>query len=241
VGCTPSFDTRAQKIARDLIKIFQAGEISFGFLGEQEPCSGEEVLSVGHLPYFKDLSKKAIKTFKDWNVTHLVTIDPHSYDAFKNHYKTDHHSQSNIPIPIHYPEYLAENLNKGRLSFNSQKNTINKRITFHDPCYLARHNNIFDYPRDVLKALPGVELIEMKNNRDQTICCGGGGGRMWLETNPEERFSDIRVAEALETGAEILATACPYCISCLEDSIKVKGIDDLVVLDIAEIVAFALD
>ncbi len=241
VGCTASYDTRAQKIAKDLIKVLQIAGISFGILGEHEPCSGEEVLSIGHSPYFNDLSNNAASIFNSRKVDKLITTDPHSYDAFKNHYKSSTQDQLDMPIPYHYTEYLAEMIKVGRLSLDNQRHITRQSITYHDPCYLSRHNRIIEAPRFVLESIPGVELVEMENTGNETLCCGGGGGRMWLDTAPGERFSDFRVMEALETGAEILATACPYCISCLEDSIKVQGIEHLSVMDIAEIVFLSLN
>jgi Fe-S oxidoreductase len=241
VGCTASYDTRAQKIALNLIKIFQAVGISFGILGEQEPCSGEEVLSIGHTPYFRELCENAVNTFRSWKVSTLVTSDPHSYDAFKNHYNSTHKNLPDLLIPFHYTEFLWKIIKDGRLTFNSHNPLSQHKITYHDPCYLSRHNDVIEAPRNVLRAIPGVNLVEMENTGANTLCCGGGGGRMWLDTAPGERFSDLRVTEAQDTGAEILATACPYCISCLDDSLKDKGINDLIVMDIAEIVALALD
>ncbi|MBM3145604.1 MAG: (Fe-S)-binding protein [Chloroflexi bacterium] len=230
VGCTASYDSRAQKVARALVKIFQAAGVSFGILGEDEPCCGEEVLSVGHKLYFREMAEKATKTLRERGVTQLVTTDPHSYDAFKNHY-------NDAIQPLHYTQYLAHLIDQGRLTPRSPIPNSQSLITFHDPCYLSRHNAEIEAPRKVLSAIPGVELVEMPNIADDTLCCGGGGGRMWLETEAGERFSDLRVEEALSTGARILATACPYCIACLEDSVKAKGIEDLAVMDVAEIVA----
>jgi Fe-S oxidoreductase len=229
VGCAASYETRAQKIALALVEIFQKSGVAFGILGEEEPCSGEEVLSVGHKPYFQEISEKAAETLKSRGVTRLITTDPHSYDSFKNHYP-------NTFQPLHYTQYLDELLTQNRLSLKY----LDVTITYHDPCYLARHNAEMISPRRVLSAIPGVKLVEMENIVEDTLCCGGGGGRMWIDTAAGERFSDLRVVEALETGAKILATACPYCISCLEDSVKGQTIENLAVKDIAEIVALAL-
>ena len=233
VGCTASYDTRAQKVAHAVVKLLNAAGVSFGTLGEDEPCSGEEVLSVGHKHYFREMADNATNTFQDGGVTRIVTTDPHSYDAFQNHY-------GDAIQPLHYTQYIAQLLEQDRLKFQSPISNLQSRVTFHDPCYLSRHNDEIKAPRKVLNAIPGVELVEMPNNAQDTLCCGGGGGRMWLETDPRERFSDLRVEEALSTGAQILATSCPYCIACLEDSVKAQGIKDLLVMDVAEIAALAL-
>jgi Fe-S oxidoreductase len=233
VGCTASYDNRAQKVARALVEIFNAAEVPFGTLGEDEPCSGEEVLSVGHKPYFHEIAEKAGQVFEQHQVTRLVTSDPHSYDAFKQHYPR-------AIQPLHYTQYLAQLVDQGRLDLKSVAADFKAKVTYHDPCYLSRHNHETEAPRRVLEALPGVTLVEMENTGVDTLCCGGGGGRMWLETEAGERFSDLRVAEALDTGADILVTACPYCIACIEDSVKGQGIKDLAVLDLAEVVAMAM-
>jgi Fe-S oxidoreductase len=230
VGCAASYETRAQVVAESVVKVLRAAGVAFGTLGDQEPCSGEEVLSVGHQPYFREIAERTRTLFKARGVTQLVTSDPHSYDAFKNHSKID-----DFAVPQHYTQFLALLLDQGRLTFKSTETPKPVKITFHDPCYLARHNAETEAPRKVLGAIPGVTLVEMENHSSDTLCCGGGGGRMWIDTAAGERFSDLRVMEALETGADILATACPYCISCLEDSVKAKGIKGLVVRDVAEI------
>jgi len=233
VGCTASYETRAQKVAQALVKILRFAEVAFGTLGELEPCSGEEVLSLGHKPYFQEIAQKAATTFKERGVTRLVTTDPHSYDAFKNHYPDSIQ-------PVHYSQYLAELIEDDRLHLKFNINDTPVKIAFHDPCYLARHNAEIEAPRRVLAAIPGVEIVELMNTGVDTLCCGGGGGRMWIDTPPGERFSNIRISEAVETGIDILVTACPYCIACLEDSVKGQRIGNLAVMDLAEVVAMAL-
>ncbi len=233
VGCTTSYDRRAQSIAFALIKLFEASGVRFGVLGDDEPCSGEEVLSVGHKHYFYEISQKASQVLKDRGVTKMVTTSPHTYDVFKNHYPTFNENFQ----PIHYTQFLVELIENSRLEFHKLSK---RKITFQDPCYLARHNEEINAPRKVLEAIPGLELTEMENHGGNTLCCGGGGGRMWLETAPGERFSDYRVKEIINTGANILVTSCPYCISCLEDSLKAQNIHELEVLDVAELAVLAL-
>jgi Fe-S oxidoreductase len=233
IGCTTAYDRRAQKIGHALIQLMSAAGVKFGVLGDKEPCSGEEVLSVGHKAYFMDIAKGTADLFAERNVEKMITTSPHTYDVFLNHYP----SVSDRFLPQHYTEFLAELIADGRLKF---KKKLEKKVTFQDPCYLARHNNQYTAAREILEAIPGVELEEMSNNRQDTLCCGGGGGRMWLETAPGERFSDLRVQQALETKAAVLTTACPYCISCLEDSCKAQRLQSIEVLDVAEIAAMAL-
>jgi Fe-S oxidoreductase len=135
---------------------------------------------------------------------------------------------------IHFSQYLAKLVKEGKLNF---KKELNKKVTYHDSCYLGRHNNIYDEPRNILQSIPGVKLVEMANNRENSLCCGGGGGRIWEETKKGERFSDIRLEQAIAVGANILATACPYCTSMLEDSVTTLNKSDVIeVKEISEMV-----
>ncbi len=233
VGCTSSFDQRAQKVARSLVKIFEAAGVKFGTLGDDEPCCGESVLNVGNKAYFQEVVDKAAKIYEENGVGKVVTISPHCYDVLKNHYPAINQDFE----AVHYSQYIAFLIKEERLKFDKAKDL---KVTFQDPCYLARHNDEKLAPRTVLNSLPGVELHEMEYTGTDTLCCGGGGGRMYLETEAGERFSDMRVEEARRTGASVLVTACPSCISCMEDSVKAKKINDLVVMDLAEIGALAL-
>jgi Fe-S oxidoreductase len=233
VGCTSSYDDRARRVAHALVDLLRAANVPFGVLGDDEPCCGEAALSVGHLPYFQEIAEHAARVFREKGVTRLVTISPHCYDVFKNHYPR----AGAALAPLHYTQYLAELIEAGRLSFDR---AAKLKVTFHDPCYLARRNGECEAPRRVLQAIPGVELVEMERSRSDALCCGGGGGRMWLETAAGERFSDLRVEEARATGAQVLATACPFCTACLEDSLKAQRVKEPVVLDVAEIAAQAL-
>lgn len=234
VGCTSSYDRRAQRIARSLVRLLKAAGVSFGYLGDGEPCCGEAVLSVGHKPYFREISQQTARLFLEKGVAHLVAISPHCYDVFKNHYPRM--LAENGMLIQHYSQYLAQILEEGRLRF---ERPLDLTVTFQDPCYLGRHNQDYQSPRRILKAIPGVELVEMERCGVDGLCCGGGGGRMWLETAAGERFSDLRVMEAAQTGAGVLATACPFCIVCLEDSAKVMKTEKLQVMDLSEIAALA--
>ena len=201
------------------------------------------MLSVGHLEYFREIACKTLATFQDHGVSTLVTISPHCYDVFKNHYPSDDPA-TRLQV-FHYTQYLALLLDEGRLSFGEKKPSAGnekgkKIITFQDPCYLGRHNQEYEAPRKILNAIPDIELVEMHHHKETGLCCGGGGGRMWLATDPGERFSDLRATEFVQTGAEVLATACPFCVVCMEDSVKGLADRDRLVLDIAEIASEAL-
>ncbi len=233
VGCTASYDRRAQNLAHSLIQIFRALKVPYGVLGEKEPCCGEMVLRLGHLTYFMEIAEAGAKIFRERRVGKLVAISPHCYDVFLNHYPEVNESFK----PFHYTEYLASILDWDELPFQT---SFDRKVTYHDPCFLGRRNQHYEAPRKVMENIPGLTLVEMENYGPEGLCCGGGGGRMWMETDPNERFSDLRVQEAASTGASVIATACPYCITYLEDSIKSLHIEGLEVLDIAEIAAEVL-
>ncbi|MFH0946089.1 MAG: (Fe-S)-binding protein [Planctomycetota bacterium] len=234
VGCYYSYDPRLQKVAAATVNILNQAGVDFGILGAKESCCGESIRKAGNEEVFKTLAKENIKAFIDNGVKKILVSSPHCYHTFKNEYSE---FMVNFEV-VHITEYLAELIESGRLELNGE---ILKKVTYHDPCYLGRHNGIYDQPRDVLKRVPGLELVEMPESREDSLCCGGGGGRIWAETPKKERFSDLRVAQAKEVGAEVLATSCPYCVSNFEESKLSLGEDEpLVIKDITEIIQEAL-
>ena len=229
-GCYPSFDPRAKKIATATAKILNTAGVDFGILGAKENCCGESIRKTGDEELFKRLAKENIKTFIDNGVKKILVSSPHCYHTFKNEYPE---FMVNFEV-IHITQYLFELMNEGRLEFTRE---FTKKITYHDPCYLGRHNGIYDEPREVLKKVPGLELNEMPESRVDSLCCGGGGGRVWMETQKGERFGDLRMAQAVEVGAELLVTSCPYCITMFEDSRVTMGMDEKIeIRDITEII-----
>ncbi len=233
IGCTSSYDRRSQRISKALANILQHAGVTFGVIGEDEPCCGEAVLSVGHRPYFEEVAERAAQVFKARSVSRLMTVSPHCYDVFLNEYTSVHESF----FPMHYTQVLDELLTTNRLVL---RGTLEERVTYQDPCFLGRRNQSFEAPRRILESIKSLEFVEMEHSREDALCCGGGGGRMWMETPANERFSDMRVREAVGTDASLIATSCPYCVACLEDSIKALKIPNLRVLDIAEIVSEVL-
>jgi Fe-S oxidoreductase len=239
VCCTAAYDLRVQPVARALVRAFQAAGLDFGTLGTEESCCGSGVRRLGEKGLFEMLVEENGELFRSVGASRLVTTSPHCFNTFKNEYGLD-----GIEV-LHYTQLIAELIEQGRLELS---NEVNKKITYHDPCFLGKQNHVFDEPRAILKAIPGVELVEMDRNRERSLCCEGGGGRMWAEgTNLEERLAFQRVQEAAETGAEILAVACPFCLLTLEDAVKVQGLDEadqdgrtLQVMDIMELVDQAL-
>ena len=234
VGCTVSYDGRAQKVAKALLRLFEAAGVRYGILAD-EPCCGEAALSLGHRPYYEDLVGDAFRKFRERGVKRLVTTSPHCYDAFL---QADPEANADAPIHVsHYTEFLDALVRDQRLSF---RKSLDLTVTYHDPCYLGRHHREFDAPRRVLGAIPGVKPVEMAHAGPDAICCGGGGGGMWQDVPPDERMANVRVLEALDTGAQVIVTSCPYCITCLEDGLKALKKAEVKVLDLAEIAAMAL-
>jgi Fe-S oxidoreductase len=234
-GCYLSYDPRLKKVARATANILNLAGVDFGILGSKENCCGESIRKTGDEELFKRLAKENIKTFIDNGVKKILVSSPHCYHTFKNEYPE---FRVNFEV-VHISQYLFELVNQGRLQL---KKDYRKKVTYHDPCYLGRHNGIYDEPRGVLKKIPGLELNELPESRSDSLCCGGGGGRVWMETQKGERFCDLRIEQALGVGAEVLATSCPYCITMLEDSrITMDVAEKIEVKDITEIIQEAIE
>ncbi len=234
VGCYYSYDPRLQKAAIATANVLKQAGVDFGILGSAESCCGESIRKTGNEEVFKSLAKENIKAFIDNGVKRVLVASPHCYHTFKNEYPE---FMVNFDV-VHISQFLQELIEQGRLEI---KGEFKKRVTFHDPCYLGRHNGIYDQPRDVLKKVPGLELVEMPDSRGNSLCCGGGGGRIWAETPKEERFSDLRVAQAREVGADVLATSCPYCVSNFEESrLALEDGEAPEIKDITEVIHEAL-
>jgi Fe-S oxidoreductase len=231
VGCYLSYDPRMKKVATATANILNKAGVKFGILGDKESCCGESIRKTGSEEVFRNLAKENIKTFIDNGVKKIIVSSPHCYHTFKNEYPE---FMVHFEV-VHMNQYLLELINDGRLEL---KGEFPKTVTYHDPCYLGRHNGIYDEPRDVLKKIPGLELVEMADHGKNSLCCGGGGGRIWMDTPKEERFSDIRLEQANEVGAQVLATSCPYCITNFEESrLNLVFEDVLEIKDITEIVS----
>lgn len=237
VGCEGSYDTRAQQTARALAKVLQKASVSFGVLGNEENCDGNEVSKLGEEALFEMLAQDNIARFKSLGVKKIVTLSPHSYNAIKNDYpKYD----GNFEV-LHYTQLLQNLIHEGKLSISGKLNT---RVTYHDPCFLGRWNGEYDAPRAILNSIPGVQLIEMEKTKDGALCCGGGGGNFYIDSlgGSEDSPARRRVREAKKTGANVLAVACPNCLTMLEDAVKAEGLEGgLAVKDISEIVKEACD
>ncbi len=234
VCCTSAYEARGQKIAKAMVKVLSATGVSFGVIGEEESCCSESMRKIGDEELFMNTAEKNIKLYKEKGVKKIIATSPHCYYTLTKEYPE---FGGDFEV-VHYIQLLAGLLEAGKLKLSG---TLDKKVTYHDPCYLGRHNDIYDEPRALISAVTGGNLVEMKRVRNESLCCGAGGGRLWMETKPEWRFSDIRIHEACETGAPILATACPYCISMLEDSRKtVNKEDEIAIKDISELIAEVL-
>jgi len=228
--CYCSYDSRLRKVARATADILNRAGVDFGILGALENCCGESIRKAGDEEVFKRLAKENIKTFIDHGVKKILVSSPHCYHTFKNEYPE---FMVNFEV-VHISQYLIQLINEGRLELTKE---YRKKVTWHDPCYLGRHNGIYDEPREVLKRIPGLVLNEMAESRVDSLCCGGGGGRIWMETPKGERFCDLRIGQAIDCGAEVLVTACPYCITNFEDSRLTLGHGEVIeIKDITEIV-----
>ena len=230
VGCYLSYDSRMKKVATATANILNKAGVKFGILGDKESCCGESIRKTGSEEVFKNLAKENIKTFIDNGVKKIIVSSPHCYHSFKNEYPE---FMVNFEV-VYISQYILELINEGRLELTGE---FAKKVTYHDPCYLGRHNDIYDEPREALKKIPGLELVEMTDSRKNSLCCGGGGGRIWMDTPKEERFSDLRLEQANEVGAQVLVTSCPYCITNFEESrLNLEYEDILEIKDITEIV-----
>jgi Fe-S oxidoreductase len=229
-GCYPCYDPRGRKIARATAAILIRAGVSYGILGEKESCCGESIRKAGEEELFKRLARENIANFVAAGVKKILVSSPHCYHTFKNEYPE---FMVHFEV-VHINQYLFELLREGRLELTGE---YPKRVTYHDPCYLGRHNQVYDEPREILKLVPGLELVEMVDHHFDSLCCGGGGGRIWMETPKEERFSDLRLAQAVASGAEVLATSCPYCITNFEESsLSLAEDEKLEIKDITEII-----
>jgi succinate dehydrogenase/fumarate reductase iron-sulfur protein len=230
VCCSPSYDARNQEIAVSMAQIFRRMGVDFAILGNEEWCCGDHILRLGEKGLFEMLAEHNVSLFKKYGFNTIVTLSPHCYHTFKND-----KPYTDIGLNVqHYTQFLSEAIKNGKLRPNK---AIKKKVTYHDPCFLGKRSGVYDEPREILRAIPGLELIEMRRSRENSFCCGGGAGRIWTEeATPENRPCVNRAREALELGVEVIATACPFCVTTLEDAVKVLDAEDkIVVKDISEL------
>lgn len=229
VGSMGAFDNRSQKIALAFAKLLNEAKVKFAILGNKEKNSGDTPRRLGNEFLFQELAMANIKEFEKHQIKKIVTIDPHAYNIFKNEYP-DFGFQAEV---YHHTELLYQLIQEGRLK---PKFKVDEKITFHDSCYLGRYNEVYDPPREILKAIPGITLVEMNRNRENGMCCGAGGGLMWMEEDVGQRVNVARTEQALEVNPSIISSGCPYCLTMLSDGTKAKEVeDDVGTYDVAEL------
>lgn len=234
VSSMGSYDNRSQKIALAFAKLLNKAGVSFAILGNKEMNSGDTARRIGNEFLFQEIAEKNIKEFEKNNVKKIVTIDPHAYNIFKNEYP-DFGLEAEV---LHHTQLLYDLVKEGKLV---PKGRIDKRLTYHDSCYLGRYNGVYDPPREILKAIPGLELVEMERSFDNGMCCGAGGGLMWSEETTGHRINVARTEQALAVNPAMISTACPYCLTMISDGTKAKDVDqDISTMDVAEILALSV-
>ncbi|QDS37291.1 heterodisulfide reductase-related iron-sulfur binding cluster [Brevibacillus brevis] len=234
VGSMGSFDLRSQKISQAFVKLMHEAGVKFAILGNEEKNSGDTARRIGNEFLFQQLAQENIALFEAYEVKKIVTCDPHAFNTFKNEYP-----EFGLNAEVyHHSELLAEWMKEGKLKPTKE---VKERITYHDSCYLGRYNEIYDKPRVILEAIPGVEVVEMKRSGCDSMCCGAGGGLMWMEEHEGSRVNVTRTEQALEVKPTEIASACPYCLTMMNDGIKTKEQEDHVkTRDVAEILADAI-
>lgn len=234
VGSMGSYDNRSQKIALSFAKLLNVAGVKFAILGNKEKNSGDTARRLGNEFVFQELAANNIAEFESNDVKKIVTIDPHAYNIFKNEYP-DFGLEAEV---YHHTEVLYELVRDGRLK---PQYAVNETITFHDSCYLGRYNNVFDAPREILKSISGVKLVEMTRNRETGMCCGAGGGLMWMEEETGHRINVARTEQALEVNPTVISAGCPYCLTMLTDGTKAKEMEEKVsTYDVAELLEKAV-
>lgn len=234
VGCLGSFDARNQRIAQALAQVLTEAGVRFGILGKEESCCGDPARRPGNEYLFQMMAQANVELFNTYGVKKVLTGCPHCFNTLKNEYPQ---FGGDYEV-IHHSEFVDSLIKEGRIRL---ANRVEQAITYHDPCYLGRYNDVYDAPRAVLEAIPGVELTEMKRTRNNALCCGAGGGRMWIEEHNGRRMNQNRMQDALDTGAPTLAASCPFCTSMFEDGIKGKDAGDQIrLMDIAELVSLSM-
>lgn len=232
--CYQAYDPIHQRVARATVNVLNKAGVDFGILGAELLCCGESIRKSGSESLWQSLAQNNIRVFEEAGVKKILVTSPHCYHTFKEEYPA---VGGDFEV-IHFSQYLDELIEEGKLKFTKE---LNKKVTYHDSCCLGRHMGIYDVPRKNLQSIPGIEVVEMGETREDALCCGGCAGGIWMETKKGERFSDLRLDEAIETGAKVMAISCPYCKLNFDDSVLSSGKEEVIeVKDIAELVQEAL-
>jgi len=234
VCCTVAYDPRVQVLAKNLADLLNKAGVDYGFIGESEACCASEVHHLGEEDLFLEMVESNTELLNEYVADRIVTISPHCFSSFKNQYPA---VKAKV---IHYTQLIAELLEAKKLIFNKE---YPHKIVFHDPCFLGKQNGIYAEPRTILGHIPGAEVVEFERRRERSLCCEGGGGKMWVESeSKKERLAETRARDAGALGASILAVACPFCVLTLDDAIKAKGLEEqLRVAELLEIIGALVD
>lgn len=234
VCCHSCYDPRSTKVAKSIAKLLQHAGVSFGVIGAEESCCGESMRKLGDEELFQKLAQSNIQLFNSKGVKKIITTSPHCLWTFQNEYP----ELGGEWEVVHYTQLLQELLAEGKISFPK---SLGKKVAFHDPCYLGRHSGIYDAPRKLLASVENAENVELGRCRELSLCCAGGGGRIWAEVPMGERFGELRITDAVDKGAEILTTSCPYCLNMLTDACNSMNKQEVLeVNELSEILASAL-
>jgi Fe-S oxidoreductase len=230
VGCAGAYDDRNKKVLQSFVSLLKKAQVKFAILGTEETCTGDAARRIGNEYLFQTLAKTNVDTLNRYEVKKIVTACPHCFNTLKNEYKD---LGGNYDV-VHHSQFIAQMISSGKLK---PQKALDETVTFHDSCYLGRWNNVYEQPRAVLGSIPKVNLVEMRQHHDQGLCCGAGGGRMWMEEHHGTRINVARSEQAIETGAKTVATSCPFCITMISDGMKTKDMADKIqVKDIAELI-----
>jgi Fe-S oxidoreductase len=232
VGCAGSFDDRNKRTTQSLVKILKKAGVDFAILGVEEPCNGETARRIGNEYLFQTMAQMAVEVMGGYQVKKIITNCPHCFNTFKNDYP-QFGGQYEV---VHATELVERLIREGKIEFHLGDE---RAVTYHDSCYLGRYNDVLQAPRSILQMVPGVSLREMERSGKFGMCCGAGGGRMWMEEEPDKRVNIRRVEQALETDPKAVAVACPFCMTMIDDGLKAKGKEEneVAALDVMEIVA----
>jgi Fe-S oxidoreductase len=233
IGCAGSFDDRNKKITLAMVKILQAAGVKFAILGKEEGCTGDPARRTGNEYLFQMLATANVEVLNNYKVQKVLTHCPHCLHTIKNEYPAFGGKYD----VVHHTQLLDELIAQGKLKLTKEVKT---RLAYHDSCYIGRYNGIYDAPRNVVKAVPGAELVELPRHRSRSFCCGAGGGRFWMEERIGTRINENRAKEALELKPETVGSNCPFCLVMLRDGIAAQGREDVKTQDLAELVAAAL-
>ena len=229
VGCATSFDERNQKIAQSVVQLLNKAGVNYAIMGQAESCNGDPARRLGNEYLYQMMAERTIESLNEHSFKKVITSCPHCFHTIGNEYKAfggDYET-------IHHSEVLADLVHEGKLK---PIQTINETITYHDPCYLGRYNDVYDAPREILAAIPGLEVREMPRSREKSLCCGGGGGGLFNEVHSERRINEMRLEEAVSTGAEKVAAACPFCVIMFDSGVKnIEGAEEFGLEDVSEL------